>query len=413
VEANRVGAELAQASARLREHSDALQASEALKAAILESALDCIITITDESHVVEFNPAAERTFGHAREAVVGQPLAELIIPPEHRQAHHDGMARYLATGVGPVLGKRIEVEALRADGSRFPAELAINASSVGKSKRFTAYLRDITDRRRAEAEYLESTAEMQRFAYIVSHDLRSPLVNIMGFTAELETLRGELLERLARVRQEAALVGAKSDPDPTELALAGDFDEAIGFIKASIDKMERLIAAILSLSREGRRTFKPELVDMNELLAGIEATMAFQAEQAGATLVVSPLPPVTSDRLALEQIFSNLVDNALKYGREGVPGVIEIAGRATDAGLVYEVRDNGRGIDPKDRERVFDLFRRSGMQDRPGEGIGLATVRSMVRRLGGSIALSSEPGQGSVFTVTLPRRWMGEGRVTS
>jgi signal transduction histidine kinase len=91
-----------------------------------------------------------------------------------------------------------------------------------------------------------------------------------------------------------------------------------------------------------------------------------------------------------------------------VPGRVEIEGRATAAGLVYEVRDNGRGIDPKDRERVFDLFRRSGAQDRPGEGIGLAHVRALVRRLGGTISLTSEPGQGSTFTVTLPRRWRGE-----
>jgi signal transduction histidine kinase len=110
----------------------------------------------------------------------------------------------------------------------------------------------------------------------------------------------------------------------------------------------------------------------------------------------------------LEQIFSNLLDNALKYLRDGVPGRVAVTGRSSPAGLVYEVRDNGRGIAPKDRERVFELFRRSGVQDRAGEGIGLAHVRTLVRRLGGTITLASEFGQGSTFTITLPRRWVGE-----
>ena len=180
-----------------------LRESEALKGAILESALDCVVTITDESRIVEWNPAAERTFGYPRETALGQPLAELIIPPEFRERHHEGLARYLATGEGPVLGKRIELEALRADGSRLPVELAITAAHVENKTHFTAYLRDITERKRAQSELLESNEEIQRFAYIVSHDLRAPLVNIMGFTSELEALRDDLFARLRKLRAAA------------------------------------------------------------------------------------------------------------------------------------------------------------------------------------------------------------------
>jgi signal transduction histidine kinase len=257
--------------------------------------------------------------------------------------------------------------------------------------------------REREAELRDANDELQRFAYIVSHDLRSPLVNIMGFTTELEALRSDLFERLGALRKAADdSAGAKDDE------LGRDFDEAIGFIKASIGKMDRLIGAILQLSREGRRAFNPERIDMDGLLAGIKASLSHQAAEADATVTVEKLPPALSDRLALEQIFSNLVDNALKYLRNGVPGRIEVTGRTTVGSVVYEVRDNGRGIDARDRDRVFDLFRRSGAQDRPGEGIGLAHVRALVRRLGGTIGLTSEPGQGSTFTVTLPRRWAGE-----
>jgi PAS domain S-box-containing protein len=129
----------------------ASRASEALKSSVLEAALDCIITINDGSRIVEWNPAAERTFGYSRNEALGRDLADLIIPPEYRDTHHRGMSRYLSTGEGPVLGKRIELEALRSDGSRFPVELAIDAIRVEGKPYFTAYLRDIAERRQAEA----------------------------------------------------------------------------------------------------------------------------------------------------------------------------------------------------------------------------------------------------------------------
>jgi PAS domain S-box-containing protein len=135
-----------------RRVEDELRGSEALKGAILQSALDCVVTIDGDSRILEFNPAAERTFGYARDAVLGQGMAELMIPPEFRERHHQGLARYLATGHGPLLGKRIEVEAVRAGGARFPVELAITPTEVGGQPRFTAYLRDITERRRGERD---------------------------------------------------------------------------------------------------------------------------------------------------------------------------------------------------------------------------------------------------------------------
>jgi signal transduction histidine kinase len=257
----------------------------------------------------------------------------------------------------------------------------------------------------------EANEEIQRFAYIVSHDLRSPLVNIMGFTSELEELRGRIFERIGRLAEPQA-AGAGADAIAVEPALSGDdkelaqdFDESLSFIKSSIGKMDRLIAAILTLTREGRREFKPERVDVRELIETITKTVAHQAEEANATIRIEWLPNIVSDRLALEQIFSNLVDNALKYLKPGVPGDIRVSGRAKSRYNVYEVTDNGRGIEEKDHQRIFDLFRRAGVQDRPGQGIGLAHVRALVRRLGGTLSVSSEPGEGSTFTVMLPATW--------
>jgi signal transduction histidine kinase len=261
------------------------------------------------------------------------------------------------------------------------------------------------------ADLREANEEVQRFAYIVSHDLRSPLVNIMGFTSELEQLRERIFQRIATLAvPQAAMAGADAAPANATLAgddkeLAQDFDESLDFIKSSIGKMDRLIGAILTLTREGRRAFKPERVEVRDLIENIARTVAHQAEEANATIRIERLPNIISDRLALEQIFSNLIDNALKYLKPGVAGDVHVTGRAKSRYTVYEVTDNGRGIEEKDHQRIFDLFRRAGVQDRPGQGIGLAHVRALVRRLGGTLTVSSEPGEGSTFTVMLPTTW--------
>ena len=122
------------------------------------------------------------------------------------------------------------------------------------------------------------------------------------------------------------------------------------------------------------------------------------------------LARLISDRLALEQIFSNLIDNALKYLRAGVPGDILIRGRTRLGFAIFEISDNGRGIDPKDHQRIFDLFRRAGIQDKPGQGIGLAHVRALVRRLGGTMSVASELPHGRTFTITLPIKWASSNR---
>jgi signal transduction histidine kinase len=266
----------------------------------------------------------------------------------------------------------------------------------------------------------EANDEIQRFAYIVSHDLRSPLVNIMGFTSELEELRGDLFRRIATLsRPEGAPPPVADDNtadviepalDEPDEQLSRDFTEALGFIKSSIAKMDRLISAILHLTREGRREFHPAAIAMRDMMENIASTMAHQAAEAGAEIRIEPLPDIISDRLAIEQIFSNLIDNALKYLKPGVPGNIAIRGRRKLGFAIFEVADNGRGIDPKDYQRIFDLFRRAGPQDRPGQGIGLAHARTLVRRLGGTMSVSSEINNGSTFTVTLPTSWTDANR---
>ena len=268
------------------------------------------------------------------------------------------------------------------------------------------------------ADLREANDEIQRFAYIVSHDLRSPLVNIMGFTSELEELRADIFRRIAHLGHATAAASTVPVPagesdaalDGPDQQLSQDFTEALGFIKSSIAKMDRLISAILNLTREGRREFEPVRIDTRELIEGIVSTVAHQAAEAEAQIRIAPLPEIVSDRLALEQIFSNLIDNAIKYLKPGVAGDIAIRGRTKLGFAIFEIADNGRGIDPKDHQRIFDLFRRAGTQDKPGQGIGLAHVRALVRRLGGTMSVASELHNGSTFTITLPIRWAATNR---
>lgn len=286
---------------------------------------------------------------------------------EHRVLARDGLWRHFSIRAVPVL------------------------DAQGAIREWVGVHTDITEQREAEAELRESNEEIQRYAYIVSHDLRAPLVNVMGFTSELEAVREELRVLLRDHPQ-----GARIDDD---------IAEALGFIQAAVIKMERLIAAILKLSREGRRRFDPEPLAMTRLVRGIADAQRHQADRKGATVTVSDsLPDIVADRLAVEQVFGNLIDNALKYLDPARPGQIAITARSAPGNRVgYAVTDNGRGIAPQDHGRIFELFRRSGAQDQPGEGIGLASVKALVRALGGRIEVSSRPGIGTTFVVTLPR----------
>jgi PAS domain S-box-containing protein len=272
-------------------------------------------------------------------------------------------------------------------------------NEAGEIVRWFGTCTDISEIKEVEADLQAANDEIQRFAYIVSHDLRAPLVNIMGFTSELEATRAAV-ERYHRAVLERAPELATTE---ARIAVEEDLPEAISFIRTSTAKMDRLIGAILKLSREGRRVLTPEPVDMRGLLADCHRSLSRQLDGTGTEFIVESAPDLTGDRLALEQIFGNLIDNAAKYLAPGRPGRIVVRGEHAGAYVRYEVEDNGRGIDPKDFERIFDLFRRAGVQDRPGEGIGLAHVRSLVRRLGGAISVSSRPGHGSTFTVLLPR----------
>jgi signal transduction histidine kinase len=280
---------------------------------------------------------------------------------------------------------------------RYTRQLAVARDELSK---LNASLEERVRERTAELAQLN--LEVQRFAYVVTHDLRAPLVNIMGFTSELEASTKYLRELLHR----SDALGTSTDPVIVDArtAIAEDLPEAIGFIRASTRKMDGLINAILKLSREGRRQLRPEPIDLHELVELSLAAIRHQIAEADGTVEVDVnVPTLLQDRMSLETVIGNLLDNAVKYRAADRP--LRIAVRAAPiAGdrTTIEISDNGRGIAEQDHERVFELFRRSGPQDAPGEGMGLAHVRAILRNLGGEISLRSVLDEGTTFTIILP-----------
>ena len=239
--------------------------------------------------------------------------------------------------------------------------------------------------------------EVKNFAYIVSHDLRAPLINLKGFSAELREVMHVIYSVLEAHTKQAG------DPLKTPIANAlMDINEALDFIGSSVNRMDSLISALLNLSRLGRAELKPERIDMNKKVQETLNTMAHQLAEKQIEVKIGPLPVIEADRLAMQQILGNLLNNAVSYSIPGREGEIEITSETGLDQVTFHVKDNGQGIAPEDVDKIFMPFRRAGKTDVPGEGMSLAYTQALVNRHGGHIQCHSEAGEGSVFSFTIP-----------
>ncbi len=371
----------------------ALRTSEARKSAILTSALDCIISMDHEGRIVEFNPAAERTFGISRAVALGRTVAETIIPPEYREAHQHGLARFMATGEASVLGKRLELTAQRADASLFPCELAITLTRLPEQPPFfTAYLRDITEQKQAR-ESLRLAAERltqadrskDEFLAMLAHELRNPLAPMRNAVQILE-------------------MDGSSEADRHKAHLILD---------RQIENMGRMINDLLDVSRitEGKIELRKKPVSLESILTSSISLIRSSCIAHGQELTVSmPRDPVylEADATRLEQVFGNLLANACKYSGDG--SHISLTATRDPAAqppeVIVTVSDDGMGISAELLPHVFDLFVQSTRAlDRAhgGLGIGLTLVQRLVKLHGGSVEAHSEGlDHGAEFTVHLP-----------
>ncbi len=375
--------------------------------------------VIDSSHrVILWNRACEALTGVKADEVIGTSelgkifygferriLADFVIDGNQDEAR----GNYEVQAHSLLIPDGLQAERWYTDRNGVEHYISFDAAPIRNSRGETIAavetLEDITDRKRAEeklrkaAEDLkERNEEIRSFAYIVSHDLRAPLVNLKGFAGELNRALRELAPLF---ELGASQVTANERPKMEEL-FHHDVPEALEYIDSSADRMDRLINAILKLSRLGRRELKPAKVDAAQLVAFILKSLHHQLEKRQATVITGALPTVIVDRTAIELIMGNLLDNAVKYLSPDRPGRIEITAEHDALVTTFHLRDNGRGIAASDLKRVFEIFRRSGRHDVPGEGMGLTYVKTLVRRQGGSIWCDSRLGEGSTFSFTIP-----------
>lgn len=380
------------AVARQEEHArnagHALQIGQERSRAIIATALDGVLLMDSEGRIIGWNPAAERIFGWRADEVLGQALADRIIPERLRSAHHRGLAHLLKTGDAPVFGRRLELSALRRDGAEFPVELSINPLPGTEPTLFVGFIRDITDRRAAE-ENLRSAKEAaesasrakDNFLAALSHELRTPLAPVLMSAA---ALRGD-----ARLPDDAR----------GEMAM----------IERNISLEARLIDDLLDLTRiaRGKLKLRAEHCDAHSLLTYAVEIVRDEADskQVGIELALAARRSgLIGDPARLQQVFWNLLKNAVKFTPAG--GSIQIKTRDADSErLVVEVTDTGIGFEPAASERVFEPFEQAGRENDHrfgGLGLGLAIARAIVDLHGGVIrAGSGGPGQGATFTVEL------------
>lgn len=250
------------------------------------------------------------------------------------------------------------------------------------------------------ARLAQAYKELQNFAYIVSHDLRSPLVSIRGFVSELRFD----LEKVFQAVDILLPNLEKDQQNSLQVALRENIPEAMDFIDTSTTKMDRLIRGILKLARLGHRSFQFEELDLAEIVGQQLENLSYPLEKGRVQVdLVQPLPSLHSDRLALEQIIGNLLSNAVKFLCHDRPGLIRISGETMGDQVLLTIADNGRGIEPNDIDSIFDIFQRGGARDTPGEGMGLTFVKTLVQRLDGKVTCDSTPGMGATFVVSLPR----------
>ncbi len=500
-----------------RVQSDAaLRRSEARKAAILDSALDCIVTIDHEGHITEFNPAAERTFGYRRDAVLGKLLADVIIPPSLREAHRAGLARYLATGEATVLGWRLELAAVRADGSEFPVELAIVRIPLDGPPSFTGYLRDITERKQsdeklrrseaflAEAQHLSSTGSFSwrvatdeitwseqvyrifefdrdlpvtferisrrvhpedvpllyamierarsdssnfeyesrllmgdnsvKYLHTIAHASRDQdgRVEYIGAIQDV-TQRRLSEEALGKVRSELAHMARISSLGVLTASIAHEVNQPLSGIVTNASTCMRMLAAdppnIDGARETARRTIRDgnrasevitrlralfgkqetpaELVDLNDATREVIALSLSELQGNRVMLrqeLSDDLPPVTGDRVQLQQVILNLLLNASDAMRDVDDRwrrLVVKTEQDDDDHVRLTVRDSGIGFNAELADKLFEAFYSTKSN---GMGVGLSVSRSIIEHHRGRLWAAPNDGPGATFGFSIPCR---------
>jgi len=368
-----------------RAAEQALLDSEERTRAILRTANDAFVGVDTGGRIVEWNERAEAAFLWPREEALGRILADTIVPERYRERHREGFASFLETGTARVLNQRLELTALRRDGSEFPVELTIWSTGDAKQRVFNAFIRDITEQKRSAAIAAQAREEAERanrakseFLSRMSHELRTPLNAVLGF-AQLLT----------------------SEP------LAGEARDNVQQILKGGQHLLDLINEVLDISRieAGRLSLSLEPVGVRDVVRHVAEMVAPLTAPRNISLVVDDVDPsraVVADRQRLGQILLNLISNAVKYNRPN--GRVTVGFDTVSATrLRITVTDTGAGIRPEKMQLLFSPFERLGAEttSTEGTGLGLALSRGLAEAMGASLGVSSEVDRGSTFWIEL------------
>jgi PAS domain S-box-containing protein len=347
---------------------------------LLEASLDPLVTISKQGRIMDVNHATELVTGYERERLIGSDFSDYFTDPAkaregYRQVFAEGSVHDYALSIRHLSGPVTDV--------LYNATVYRNAA--GEIEGVFAAARDITERKRAEDALVHRTAELERsnrelqdFASIASHDLQEPLRKVLAFGDRLRGHAGPALDEtgadyLRRMQNAAA-------------------------------RMSALIEALLDYSRVTTRARPFEPVNLNQLAREVLSDLEARIQQSGAQIVIGGLPIVMADKLQMRQLLQNLLSNALKFHPPGKPPIVHISAlRSPDGNWSLIVQDHGVGFDEAYADRMFRPFQRLHQRSEfEGSGIGLAICRKIVDRHGGTIRARSRPGEGAVFTVTLP-----------
>jgi PAS domain S-box-containing protein len=359
--------------------TERMQAQERFRLAV-ESSPSGMIMVNAEGTIELVNAETERLFGYGREELVGKPV-EILVPTRFAGQHPHHRASFLAAPKARSMGAGRDLYGLRRDGTTFPVEIGLTPIETPEGRVVLCAVVDITERKRTQAalevqkrELERSNAELEQFAYAVSHDLREPARMVTGFT---ELLASEY-----------------------EARLDDDGRQYLAHANRGARRMAQLIADLLAYARVTRTTRPPEIVDLNRCLALAKSDLTLTLQERDAELRSDVLPHVLADERQVTKIFQNLVANAVKFCSSRPQ--VSVSAREHDGWVEIRVADNGIGIDPDYRDRVFQVFERLHTDEEyPGTGIGLAICKRIVESAGGDIWVSANEPSGTVFHFTL------------
>lgn len=341
-----------------------------LMSTIIETVGECIITIDEKSQIVMANRETEETWGYENGELQGQKL-EILMPPEFRNQHHQGLSRYLNTKKSHILGKWVIVSACKKDGTIFPIELKIMETRIGEKRLFTAALHDITERIKNENLLKQKNEELDIIMHKASHDLRGPITSILALTQLIE-----------------------SQPE--------NHVQFTKMIEKSIYKLDETIRDLMSFGQLSNPNVVASKVNLYALckeviesicrIDGFDEVRIDLAFEDSFSFIAKPN--------LLKSIFQNLISNSVNYRRKEIASFIHIS-LLVEKNIVITIRDNGQGIAPQYHAKIFDRFYRANTKV-AGTGLGLYIVRKSAESLGGTIEMESVENEGTTFYLTLP-----------